>query len=353
MHSVRWNVTFGLTVSLALALAVGAQTKPAGQPVARIGDQVIYDEDLLLSVSGQLLQLKNQEYELKLAALTNLVNQRLLEAEARRQGLSVEAFLEQTIDGSLPPWNISELEAFYLAQKDRINQPLSAVRLQVEQAFAKARRQQARQDYIDRLRQKEGVAILLDRPRVQVAADPSRLRGNPDALVTIVEFADFQCPYCQSVQQSLKQVLDKYHGKVRLGFRDFPLRQIHPQAQQAAEASRCAGEQEKFWEYHDLLYANQSRLDPSALKEYAQTAGLDAQRFQNCVASGKFQAQVESDLQAGIASGVSGTPAFYINGVLLNGSQPVSAFEEIIESALARVRAEAPPGSSLLNRKAN
>jgi protein-disulfide isomerase len=129
--------------------------------------------------------------------------------------------------------------------------------------------------------------------------------------------------------------MDKYQGRVRLGFRDFPLRQIHPQAQHAAEAGRCAAEQGKFWEYHDLLYANQGKLDPNGLKEHARTALLDGERFDACMASGKFRPQIESDLQSGSGAGVAGTPGFFINGVYLSGAQPVSEFERIIEAEIA------------------
>jgi protein-disulfide isomerase len=330
------QIIFSLTAIFALMPALGGQAKPGRQPVARIGDQAIYEEDLLAPIEGQLLQLKNQEYELKIRALTNLVDQRLVEYEAKKQGLSAEAFLEQTVDRNLPAWNILELEGFYLAQSDRINKPLSEVRAQMERAFVLARLKLARQEYIDRLRKKAGVTILLSRPKFEVVADLSRVRGNVDAPVTIVEFADFQCPYCQEVEPSLKAVLDKYQGKVRLAFRDFPINQIHPQAQHAAEASRCAGEQGKFWEYHDLLYAKQEKLDPVSLKDYARTAGLDVERFGACLASGKFKAPIESDVQAGTLSGVTATPAFFIDGKLLIGTQAVSEFETIIGSALAK-----------------
>ena len=321
---------------VALAPALGAQTSSARQPIARIGDQAIYDEDLFPSIGAQLWQFKNQEYDLKSKALVDLVNRRLVEAEAKSKGAaSADVFLQQTVDPSVPAPSAGEIEAYYLAQKDRINRPLSEVRAQLEQAFMQARRQQARQSYIDGLRLKAGVSILLDRPRMEVTVDPSRVRGNPDAPVTIVEFADFQCPYCLAVQPAIKQVMDKYQGKVRLAFRDFPLRQIHPRAQQSAEAAHCAGDQGKFWEYHDLLYSNQSKLDLNSFMERAVTAGLDTEQFQACLDSGKFRAQIDSDLQSGSIAGVTGTPAFYINGVPLTGAQPLSEFEKIIDSVLA------------------
>lgn len=323
---------------LVLAPAVWAQQ--ARQPVARVEGQAIYEEDLLPSIGGQLLQLHNQEYELKTKALAGVVSQRLLEAEAKKKSLSTEAFLAETVDRNVPAPSQGEIEAYYLAQKDRINQPLDKVRPQIEQSLIQARRQQARQDYLDQLRRTGDVAILLSRPKVDVSPDPLRLKGAMDAPVTIVEFGDFQCPYCQAVQSTLNGLLEKYRGKVRLGFRDFPLRQIHPQAQQAAEAARCAGDQGKFWEYHDLLYANQTRLDPAGLAQHARSAGLDADLFSACLSGGKFRMQIDSDLQSGSVSGVTGTPAFYINGVLISGAQPASEFENLIDAALAEASAK-------------
>lgn len=316
-------------------LTLSAQSVAPRQPIARVGEQPIYEEDLHPVIAAQLLQLKNQEYELKSKALENVVNQRLLENEAKRKGLSVDALWEQTVDRNLAPPSGAEVQAYYLGQKDRLNRPFAEVKPQLEQALIQAKRQQAHQDYLDQLRRQAGVAILLDHPRMEVAADPQRLRGNAHAPVTIIEFSDFQCPYCRAAEPILKQVMDQYGEKVQLGFRDFPLRQIHQQAQQAAEASRCAADQGKFWEYHDLLYANQSRLDQAGLTDQARASGLDMPQFSTCLASGKFKPMIESDLQAGASSGVSGTPAFYINGIFLSGAQPVSEFQKIIDSELA------------------
>ena len=325
-----------LAAAAALGTMSAAQTEPPPQPIARISGETIYEQDLAASIGGQLLQLKNQEYDLKIKALEALFNQRLLEREAKAAGLSSDGYLEQMVDRTLPPLSAGEIEAYYLAQKDRLNRPLKDVRAQVEQSLVQARRQQARQDFLDRLRQKAEVSILLSRPKVEVTVDPARLRGNPDAPVTIVEFADFQCPYCQSAEKTVKELLEKYKSNVRLGYRDFPLTQIHPQARQAALASRCAGEQGQFWAYHDLLFANPGRLDTAGLTDHARTAGLDMEEFGACLASDKFKTDIENDLKLGTVAGVSGTPAFYINGVLVSGAQPASAFENIIDSELAK-----------------
>jgi protein-disulfide isomerase len=329
-----------LTLVAALAPGTCGQASASHEPIARIGDQAIYEEDLLPSIGGQLFQLKNQEYELKSKELEKLINQRLLESVAKSKGLSTDAFLEQTVDRNLPPSTPNEVEAYYLAQKDQIKGPLSDLKSQMQQALREARRQQARQEYIDNLHQKSSVAILLPRPKMDVAVDPARLRGNPNAPVTIVEFSDFQCPFCRTAEPTIKEVLEKYKDKVRFSYRDFPIERIHPLAKQAAEASRCAGEQGKFWEYHDLLYANQTRLDQTGLAEHARMIGLDMDQFSACLSSDKFKAAVDSDFQAGIRAGVSGTPAFYIQGVFLSGAQPVSAFGKIIDAELAGVESK-------------
>ena len=334
MQMKRSNAILGLAVVLAFAAGSRAQTGSAREPIARIEEQAIYEEDLMPSMGAQLLQFRNQEYELKVKALNIVVKERLLENEAKRKGLSTEAFLEQTVDRSVAPPSAIEIEAYYLAQKDAYNRPLDEVRLQVEGALTRAKQQQARQKYMDQLQQRAAVSILLKRPRINIDLDLSRVRGNAHAPVTIVEFGDFQCPYCQGAEQVLKGLKDKYKDNIRIAFRDFPLRPIHPQAQQAAEAARCAGEQGKFWEYHNLLYGGQGTLDPSSLREHAGCTALDTEKFGSCLTGGKYAVAVESDYQAGLRAGVSSTPTFFINGIVLVGLQPASSFEKIIDSEL-------------------
>jgi protein-disulfide isomerase len=132
----------------------------------------------------------------------------------------------------------------------------------------------------------------------------------------------------------VEQVMQSYAGKVKLVFRHFPL-DFHPHAQKASEASLCANEQGKFWEYHDLLFKNREKLEPANLKEYAAQLGLDAAKFSACVEGGKFAGQVKEDSEAGRKVGVSGTPAFFINGVMLSGAQPFDEFKKVIDAELA------------------
>jgi protein-disulfide isomerase len=162
------------------------------------------------------------------------------------------------------------------------------------------------------------------------------VRGAANAPVTIVEFSDFQCPYCARVQPTLAQVRDTYKDKVKIIYKDFPL-SIHQNAQKAAEAARCgfAQDQEKYWAYHDKLFENATSLTVENLKQYAVDLKFDAATFNTCLDSGKYAAAVNQDMAEGVKVGVSGTPAFLVNGRFLSGAQPFTAFQEAIEEALA------------------
>jgi len=152
-----------------------------------------------------------------------------------------------------------------------------------------------------------------------------------------VEYSDFQCPFCGKAQPTIDQVLKDYAGKVKIYFRQFPLTQIHQNAQKAAEAALLAGDQDKFWEYHDKLFQNQENLDVVNLKRYAAELGLDTAKFNAGLDSGEKAAQVSAELQEGAANGVQGTPAFFINGQLISGSQPYSAFKQVIDAELGKL----------------
>ncbi len=327
-------LTFGLLLAPFCAAQSNAPSK-SSQPLAIVGGQQITEDDLAPLVAGQLRPLRDQEYQIKKKALENLVNQRLLEAEAKKKDLSTDKFLEQEVDSKVAEPTDAEISAVYAVQKDQINRPFEEVKPQLQQNLKRARIQQARQDYYLKLREQAKVSVLLGPPRMEVGFDPARVRGNPKAKVMIVEFSDFQCPYCSQVTGTLKNVLAKHEGVVALAFRDMPVTQIHPQALMAAEAARCAGEQGKFWEYHDLLFGDQNRLDKNGLLEKAKTLKLDEKQFDSCLTSEKYKAQIQQDSQEGMRAGVSGTPGFFINGIFFSGAQPESVFEKAIQEQLA------------------
>jgi protein-disulfide isomerase len=162
-------------------------------------------------------------------------------------------------------------------------------------------------------------------------------RGPADAPVTVQVWLDFQCPFCRQVAPALDQLLEAYPNDVRLVFRNRPLSSIHPAAQLAAEAAMAANAQGKFWEYHDVLFANQRRLDRASLERYASELGLDMTAFKAALDQGTYTARVVDESRAAGQAGINGTPAIFVNGAELRGAQPFEVLAQAVEAALAAV----------------
>jgi protein-disulfide isomerase len=309
---------------------------PEKELLATVDGQPITEEDLSPLVAGQLRPLRDQEYQIKKKALDSLIGQKVVEAEAKKKGLTTEQLYQQEVDAKVPEPTDVELNAVYAIQREQLGgRPFEEVKAQLSQNLKRAKIQQARQEYSAKLRDQAKVAVLLSPPKTQVGFDPARVRGNPKAKVMIVEFSDFQCPYCGQVEATLKSVLAKHTDTVALAFRDMPITQIHSMAMGAAEAGRCAGEQGKFWELHDLMFADQAGLDKNGLVAKAQKLQLDEKQFDACLTAEKYKTQIQQDSQEGMRAGVSGTPGFFINGVFISGAQPETAFEKIIQEQLS------------------
>lgn len=173
----------------------------------------------------------------------------------------------------------------------------------------------------------------------EVEVGNSPVKGDKDAPVTLIEFSDFQCPFCSRFYtQTLSQIEEEYvdTGKVKFVYKHFPLDSIHPQATPAALASECAKEQGKFWEYHDKLFENQRSLGDSNYKQWAADLNLDTGQFDECYDSAKYDSKLRSDLQEGSAAGIRGTPGFLLNGQVISGAQPFANFQRIIDAELAK-----------------
>lgn len=328
--------TLLITPLLLFVPAVFSQIVPqlsTDDPVAIVGGQPIPEEELLQVLGPQMLQLRNQEYEVKSKALESLIRHRVVEIEAERRNISPDDLIKQEVDSKVADPTDGEVEAYFLGQ-NRSGVRLEDVKEQYRNALKQLKLVKARQAYADSLRAKTEVSILLDTPSIDVPYDEARVEGSLDAPVTIVEFGDFQCPFCQKTEATLKALLTKYDGRVKLAFLDFPLTEVHGQAEQAAEAARCAGEQDKFWEYHDDLFADQSKLDEVSLVARAHSLHLDEHAFRSCLASGKFKQDIQANRDEGIKIGVTGTPAYFINGVFLSGALPQAEFEKVIDHEL-------------------
>lgn len=332
------NFNSGLRfVAAALILAAPhiSSAQDSQKRLATVGGQPIYEQDLMSVAGPGLLDLQKQEYKLKTEALQQAIRMKLVEVEAKKRGLSSEEHLKQEVDTKVAETSDDEAKGYYLAVRSQTTLPLEQIKPQVKQLLKNAEIQQAREKYADSLRDKTEVAILLQPPVVQITYDRARVQGELEAPITIVEFADFQCPFCSRAQPLLKQVLVKYKGKVKLAYLDFPLAPIHAQAEMAAEASRCALAQGKYWEMHDAMYADQSKLDEAALVKTAAGLRLDQNSFESCLKSNKYKELVQKDFRAGSEVGVNATPTFFINGEFLGGAQSAGDFATIIDRQLS------------------
>jgi protein-disulfide isomerase len=333
-------LSWSLIAPRRVALAEQAQATPA-PVVAVVNGKEITEQELLDRVRGEVLKLEAQMYEVRRNGVEELISEYLLEQAAKPRGLTGDQLLQQEVDSKVGEVTAKDVDDFYAANQARIRKPLNEVRPQILNYLQQNKLTEARRTYLKGLRDNAQVKLYLTPPIIEVSAEGAPFKGPRNAPITIVEFTDFQCPYCKRVLNVLDQVLERYPGKVKLAFRDFPLTSIHPHAQRAAEAAHCAGDQGKFWEYHDLLFDKQDAIPNENFAEHAKALGLEVAAFQTCLESGKYKEKIERNHADGVKAGVSGTPAFFINGRLLSGAQPLEAFKTVIDEELDRLGLQA------------
>ena len=349
---VRSAIGTALALAVFLAAAAPAQTPAEAPPTptkatattaATVAGTPIDLGEVDELIRPQLMDLRAREHQLRGQALDALIGRTLIEKEAAARGMTAEA-LDQAEVAAKVSVSDAELKTLYETNKARFPNVAEAEALeQIRGSVRQQRESERRNAYTRELRARYDVRVLLEPFRVPVELAQAPVRGNPKASVTLVEFSDFQCPYCHRVRPTMTRLREMYGDRVRFAFRHYPL-DFHPQAQKAGEAAACAGEQGKFWEMHDLLWASPAKLQVEDLKAHAQSLGLVAKDFDGCLDSGRFASLVESDFKAGQEYGVSGTPAFFVNGRPLVGAQPFEAFQQVIDDELARAAKARPAG---------
>jgi predicted DsbA family dithiol-disulfide isomerase len=326
-----------VVVSLAVA-GLGQASEPAKgeRALAAAGPVQVTTRELDELVGNKLLRVRMEEYNVKRRVLEEHLANLLLQREATGRKLSLDELIRLEIDEKARPVASEEVRAVYDSARERFgNVSETAALADIAEGMRKQRVGQRRAELLRELRLRAGVRLLLEPPRVTMAESESPARGLRTAEVTVVEFSDFQCPFCARVTPTLKRLEEKYKDRVRIVFRDYPL-PMHRDAPKAAEAARCAAEQGKFWEMHDALFANQKELGVADLKRHATRIGADAPAFDACLDSGKTADAWRADLKDGEAYGVSGTPTFFVNGRVLSGTPSFEAFAEVIDEELAR-----------------
>jgi len=341
------RLRLGPAALLAVVFAGPAAVPPAeGETgaVAIVDGTPIPSEVLDAMIQGQLMELRQREDQLRRGALEELIAQVLVQREAEARGVSAEELARTEITDKAQVTS-TEAKAFYEANRSRFGTTTEAEAIpQIVEGLGRQRERERRAALAQELSVKYPVEVLLEPFRVAVDTGEAPVRGRPDAPITFVEFSDFQCPFCVRARPAVNRVREVYGDDVRFAFRHFPL-SFHEQAPKAGEAVACAGEQDKFWEMHDRLWESAGKLQPADLKEHAVALGLDPGAFGQCLDSGRHAAVVGRDTAAGAQLGVSGTPAFFINGRPLTGAQPFEAFAQVIEEELALAR-RTPAGAS-------
>jgi protein-disulfide isomerase len=344
MKRMKKVLALTAVITLLACSSSPAQQGTAGnETAARIGDRTITVKELEERwnklAPAEHAEAIQKVYDGRRAALDEIIADVLVGDAAKAKGMTPEAFTQAEVSKRVKKITDGDVVSFYQANIGQMQgRSLEQMTPVINRYLQEQADQSAKQALVAELR-KAGptVRVMLEAPRAAIAlqpADPSI--GNTAAPVTIVEFSDFQCPYCQRAAPTLKQLREKYGEKVRVVWKDFPLTQIHPQAFRAAEAGHCAAEQGKFWEYHDKLFASQQALQPDFLKQYAKEMSLDGAKFDACMDASKYAEQVRDNVAAGSQLGVNSTPTLFVNGRRLEGAQPYDVIASVIDEELAK-----------------
>lgn len=311
----------------------------ADQPVAKVGKRTITEAELEKHVKSELMEIDMQRYEALREGLDDIISEELINQEAAARGVTPDALTKQEIVDKAGKPTDQQAQQLYDANKDKLGgQSFESVKPRIMEHLQQGLVEERRQAYVAELKKKYKTEVSLRPPMINVSTGgrPSR-GGGATAPVTIIEFSDYECPFCKKADVTVQEVMKTYGDKVRLIHRDFPL-PFHAHALPAAEAARCAEAQGKFWDYHSKLFASED-LSPEKLQALATEVGLDKKQFDECVAKEQFKDAINKDIADGTEAGVTGTPAFFINGRMLSGAQPFEKFKEVIDEELARAPA--------------
>ena len=341
MRHTAW-IVFAL-----LALSTAAAAQSGSKRLGVVNGQAITEDEVSKAAAKDLdnVELKRLQNEANYRrekqdalekAFNALMEEKVLDAEAAKRKISKEALVQQEVDGNVKAPTTEEIEKFYEENKARIPVSREQAIPQIGPYLMDQRRDAAFAALITRLKKDYGVTSYLEPLRTEIPTAGFPTLGPASAPITIVEFSDFECPYCGGLFPTLKEIEKKYADKIRVVYRQYPLASLHPHAQKAAEASLCADEQKRFWDFHDSLFGNQQDLTVDSLKRRAVELKLDAPAFNTCLDSGKHAETIKKDIVEGSRAGVSGTPAIFINGRLLSGNQPYTSIAQVIEDELQR-----------------
>lgn len=336
---MRMSPIIGLraaAIAVAVACLLPLPLRADSSVMATVGGTPITQAEIEQALRLPLYELEVEKYRLTRRRLDQMIVERLLARAAAAQGQSVAAFVSAEVQGHIAKITPEEVEARWRANRDVLPTDEERAKQEARNALVRERATRVLQELVERLSREAGVSVTIHPPdppvmTIPVGDDPAW--GPPTAPVTIIEFADFECPACKESLPVLRQLRDLYPDRVRFVYRDFPLA-AHPQARPAAEAAHCAHEQGKFWAYHDALFAQAPDLKPSDYVILAERLGLNRAEFTACLAGTRPKAAVAKDLADAQNLGLSGTPTFFVNGRYLVGFQTLEALRQHIDREL-------------------
>jgi protein-disulfide isomerase len=314
------------------------KSAPAEGVVAKFGDRTFTQAELTEGIESELFDAEMKVWELKQNKIQSLIMEEVMSKDPNKKGLSNDEYMDKVIAKGLKISD-KDIDAFIAKQKIPAEHINPTVRDRIRDYLLMDKKKEAMDQWLSKQTAKNPVEIYLTKPRrptfpVEVGNAP--IMGGKDAKVTIVEFSDFQCPFCSKGATIVQELKKKYGNKIKIAFKNFPL-PFHNQAEGAAVAGLCAKEQgeDYFWKLHDHMFANQEALDVESLKKAAQKLGLKADPFNQCLANNKYLNQVKKDIEEGQKIKVKSTPTFFVNGQLVNGAQPIEVFSELIDESLS------------------
>lgn len=323
---------------ISASLCLGQGLSPASAPTpnnttAVVNGRTITQDEVDDAVMSQLFALQQQIYVIRKTALENLIARALLDEEAGKRGISVEELRQQLTAGKVEV-SSAQVEQVYLENASVFaGMSPDEARLRLRLDLESQARMQNYREALSRLKEASQIRWLMKEPRLPLVSDLNAPSIGPaGAPVTIVEFSDFQCPFCRNAQSVIKAVLKNYQSKVRLVFKHRPL-EIHSQAFMSAQAAFCAGEQSAFWQYHDALFLSDD-LSSEALSKLAANTHLDPTKFGNCLKSESSRTAVQKDLDEAKKFGIDSTPTFVVNGKLYRGALSLEDFKAAVDQEL-------------------
>jgi len=338
-----------MTVVMVALVTTACAASPAGQSadtdqgslvVARVDGVEVTSGELEAEPDPAMMKLRQQMYDAKMKVLDRKIFNILSSKAAEEAGVPLEEWIKQNLDLTEPSEEeIAKVMAQYRA---RLPKEDDEARKQVVDYLKRNSANKAEFALQRKLKAAASIEILIEPPRVEpIIGDHSPSRGPADAPVVLVEYTDFQCPYCGKVQPTLEKLRERYGDSIRMVFKNLPLA-MHQQAAFAAEAALCAGDQDGFWPMHDWLFANHSAINREAVLAQAKEQGLDVEALTSCIDEGRHKAEIQADAKEANSFGITGTPGFAVNGRLLTGAQPLESFVKVIDDELRRAGVAVP-----------